>query len=1392
MRAFLHRIAWLTGLLFAVAAHADPQVPPTLEPWRGWVLHGQEFRACPLIAGHSGTAPEDFLCAWPGLLSLNADAGGASVTQHWRVEAESWIPLPGDTAHWPQQVTVDGQPAPVVQHDGPSLRLAAGTHEIRARIPWRERPQTLHVPAVIGLVALTVDGKTVAPVQRKDGEVTLGRGAAAAPEVDNVVLQVYRKLTDGVPAMLTTEIRWSVSGQAREETVGPVLPAGFEPMRIDSEQWPARLDADGRLHVQVQPGWSTLRVEARAIAPLTKVVARVPEAPWPKQEIWSYEAAPTLRVTSAASALQVDPRQADVDQEWAALPAFALGDGAELTIDERSRGLAADDKNRLTLDREMWLDFSGDGWFARDRVGGEMLRGWRFDVAQPMTLERADALNAVFRQRKGESLLVTHGVEPGLTGVEWRTPLVDLGAGVRIASASSVLPVTGWQDSFERVNTTLHLPSGYKLLGAPGADSAAGSWVSGWTLLDVFIAAIVVLLAWRLFGIVGAVIAAAYLVLSYQETGAPLWTLLVALALGLIARLLPGGKLAIAATWTRRAALALLVLVALPFVADQLRYALHPQLENRANTYTATLAGGLVSLKRVALSPAEEGRTEVAESPPPAAPAPQPEMNSAEDKSKLETETVAGANIRRVDVETANPVITVAASNTRRADIIDHYNESTVVQTGAGEPGWNLGSNYVLTWSGPVLPSQSVRLVIAPPWLVRLLRVGMVALLALLIVRLVRGNLGTVARTSAASLAGAMLLSAVSIPSPVRAQAFPPENLLNELRAHAIETPVCVPNCASIANADVSARGDEIRIALEAHAAARVALPVPAGDDSLQLRSVAVDGAVQDGIANNKGVMQVGLARGVHRVELLYASAADKVALKFPLQPMRVAFSGEGWQSSGVNDDRLMTETLSLSRARENGTAGPAGTQRFSPFVLVSRDITLGLNWTLSTDVRRLAPSTGGFTVSVPALAGEHVSTAGIKNDGGSIIAAIGDNDSDVAWGSTLDKSDTITLTAPPLSDRAEIWRVTASPIWHVESSGVPMTADSDADKSDYHSFQFHPLPGETLTLRISKPQAADGSTRAIDRASLVMSAGQRASDSVLDLTMRASQGGEQSIALPADAEVMNVTRNNEVLNLRPRDGKLSLPVVPGAQRFQIRFREPLAAASITRSPTVALGLPAANIDLGIDLPADRWLLATSGPAQGPAVLYWSELIVMLIVAWVLARTRRTPLTLRQWILLGIGFSTFSWLALLPVAAWLFALDWRARSASPTSNTLFNLAQIGLAILTVFALLCLAAAIPQGLLGTPDMHVTGNRSSAQALRWFADRSDDALPAASAISVPLWVYKVAMLAWATWLANAVVGWLGYGFKAWMRDGYWRAAPRKPAIEIPVAPPPPSRS
>jgi hypothetical protein len=1348
----------------------EPAIPPELKDWRGWVLKDLDYRACPFLANETPNRAEAFVCAWPGSLNLDAAADGARFHVRWRVEAPTFVPLPGDAEHWPQQVTVNGQRQAVVGRDGaPWLWLTAGSYDVAGHIPWRERPQTLRVPARIGLVALGIDGKTIAPVQREGDEVTLGRGTTAAPEADSLQLRVFRKLADGVPAELTTRIELDVAGQAREETFGPVLPEGFVPLSL-AATWPARLDDDGRLHVQVQPGQDTLTIAARATTPLTRAVARLAPAPWPRQEIWSYAAAPELRVTVASGKLQVDPRQSGVPADWHEFPAFALDDGATLSIEQRARGLAADEGNRLTLAREAWLDFDGGGWYARDRIGGTMQRRWRFDVAPPLMLERAEALNSRRGPNGGaEPLLVTRGAEPALTGVEWRTPEVNLAAGVRIAGAAT-LPVAGWQDTFDRVDATLHLPFGYKLLAAPGADGAVGSWMSAWTLLDVFVCAILVLLAARLLGLIGGIAATAYLLLGYQESGAPFASLIGVLALALIARALPAGKLRTAATTLGRIALLLLVLVALPFAADQLRYALYPQLE-----------GGVVSLGMLEQESAKVVETQreadnvpqqsMATPPPPVAPAPAMRAMRPAAAPKAAAETKA-----------------FTASTGNRSDLIDHYGESTVTQTGRGEPSWTLGSSARLSWSGPVLVTQDVRLVIAPPWLTRVLRIVLVALLGWLIGRLL-GGLAAWPRLGGVRLGIviAIIAGATALPA-ARAAEFPSEQLLGELRQRLTEPPKCAPACASLAEARVSASGETIVVALEAQAAERIALPLPAGDAGMMLKSIKVDGLPEDTLLRGaNGTPWLTLNRGVHRVDLEYVAFADKLALAFPLRPARVLFSGSGWEAGGLGDDRLLAETLSLTRARGAAAArGSAGAQQFPPYVRVTRHLALGLDWSVSTEVRRLAPAQGGFAVTVPVLAGEHVTTPGRKVENGTTEVAFADGQEAVNWNGTLDKADTFRLTAPPLADHAEVWRVLVSPMWHAQFAGVPETAlGAGENASDYREFEFQPLPGETLTLTIARPAAVQGATRAIDAVSLMSDAGQHAATHTLGFTVRASQGGEQTIALPADAEVLAVHRDGDTLNLRPLDGKLTLPLTPGSHRFEVRFREPQPIGIVARTPSVALGLPAANIGIGLALPADRWLLATSGPRVGPAVLYWGELALMILVAFVLSRTGRTRLKFRDWLLLGLGFSTFSWAALVVVVLWLFAFDWRRRQA-PTGETAFNLVQIGLALLTLVALLCLVSAIPQGLLGQPAMHVTGNGSSAHSLAWFLDRSADALPQGSAFSVPLWVYKVLMLAWALWLANALIGWLRDAFGAWTAGGYWRA--KAPAPTPPDAPKP----
>ena len=326
---------------------------------------------------------------------------------------------------------------------------------------------------------------------------------------------------------------------------------------------------------------------------------------------------------------------------------------------------------------------------------------------------------------------------------------------------------------------------------------------------------------------------------------------------------------------------------------------------------------------------------------------------------------------------------------------------------------------------------------------------------------------------------------------------------------------------------DVSARGDEIRVVLEAHAAARGRVSA-AGMRRVRLRCAAQRSTARrtDAFARDKGVLHVALARGVHRIELVYAATADKVALRFPLRPMRIEFAGDGWQASGIGDSHLLTETLSLARSHAAGASeAAASAQQFAPFVRVERDITLGLDWVVSTVVRRLAPNEGGFTVSVPTLGGEHVSTAGIKHRrrqrhrGDSRRRADGAMEQHARQGRHADADGTRADRSrrslardrePDLARRSE------------RRAGVGRRRAQD--KSDYRRFEFHPLPGETLTLK--HHAAARGRRRdARDRSREPRA---RARDSARPtpcsmLTMRASQGGEQVITLPADAEVMHV-----------------------------------------------------------------------------------------------------------------------------------------------------------------------------------------------------------------------------------------------------------------------------
>jgi hypothetical protein len=128
----------------------------------------------------------------------------------------------------------------------------------------------------------------------------------------------------------------------------------------------------------------------------------------------------------------------------------------------------------------------------------------------------------------------------------------------------------------------------------------------------------------------------------------------------------------------------------------------------------------------------------------------------------------------------------------------------------------------------------------------------------------------------------------------------------------------------------------------------------------------------------------------------------------------------------------------------------------------------------------------------------------------------------------------------------------------------------------------------------------------------------------------------------------------------------------------------------------------------------------------------------------------------------------------LTIAAFVFALALRGRK-HPQNAWAFDAAQLVLVVWALVSALLLYSAIQQGLLFRPDMQVAGNASTDTLLRWYADRVTGDLPTAGVLSLPLWVYRVAMLLWALWLASSLVRGVGAGWRAFSEGGLWRPIP-----------------
>jgi len=1296
------------------ASAAEPYVPEALEPWVEWVLHAHPDHDCPRRYSDGAIGG----CIWTRALSVEVVADRLTFALATTLYADANVPLPGDDRHWPQTVRANGREVVVTRRGRlPMVRLSKGTYEITGSVAWQQRPDSVALPRQFGLLALKVDGRDVARPTVNNRRLWFGERQVsdAVRDSDSIEIDVYRLLIDENPMVMRTYLELTVGGRPRLETLGRLLLPGFVVMGLESEL-PARLVEDGNLKVQVEAGEFVVELYARATGRPTELTMSASTDNWPAQEIWAFDPRRHLRLVNLSGASGVDLNQVGAPFEGN-LRGFLMSSDSTFVIQTEQRGDPNPVPNEFSLRRDLWLNFDGSGLIVRDELDATITRATRLSAGYPLGRIAVD----------GDNQLVT-SIGSGEPGIELQN------GRYRIESVSALpsrhgLKAVGWNVDATSLEAILHLPPGWRLLWTNGVDLAPGSWLARWTLWDVFLITLALVLIWRFFSHGFAALVGITLIIAYQEAPAigVAWLIVV----GLIAaqRAVNHARLQRLLRVTMLIALVSTALLAVNFAIDHARQSLHPQLE----------AVGY-----------------------------QPVPYSVRPSRLDKPSAVAAFGLPQHEADLEEMVVT-ASKRERRAQ----YPEGMRVQTGPGLPAWQWKAE-TLHWFGPVSGAQSMSLTLLPPVVVRSLN----ALMAFLVLAVTVG-LGYAQYSSSVTWRPPRWLSAV-LPLLLIAVALPVERahaqvvdseILEDLERRLLEPPRCLPTCASIERVTVAVNADSLEVALRIHAGAFLAVPLPGRLDGWMPAAVTRNGASVALTRDAEGRLQAALGSGGHDIVMRgRVGHLTRVELAFPLRPGRIEVTQQSnWQVTGLIDGRLPGGSLTLERAvRATGTDTQTLQQEPAlPYVRLHRSVDFGLEWRVRSRVERAAPKSGAMTVRIPLLAGESVLDRELPVEDGTVVVVFEADENVVSWTSTIPQTETIRLVAGDLAERTEIWELLPGNLWHITHAGiVPSKVPNSSGPV------FHPYSGEVLTVTAERTQPIAGPTVTVESVSLDLVPGERVRTSQLNLTLRASEGGSYPVRLPEGAVVSAVSVNGEVQPIPLNDGVVALPVIPGETRYQVSWRNEVKGGLIFTSPRVELASPANNITLTTQFPRDRWVMLLGGPDLGPAMLFWGLLIVVTALGLALSRVPGLPLTTVDAVLLATGLTLCNLPTTLLVAAWLIVMLVRERWVDATERrVLKNSIQVFTAAVSVVAVLGLVLSVPLALLGSPEMQITGYGSTGYHYRWFSDHSGQGLPTAWVFSLPLWIYRGAMLAWSLWLAFALLRWLKWAWQRWATPVGW---------------------
>jgi len=1384
------------ALIASLPAQADyvkksTPIPGALSEWSEWAIKDDKNLNCPL------DSQSERQCAWSKELLVVTSGNNINFRQEWTSFGDASLSLPWANSAYLESVTINGEKASLSYKEDrrPMVAVEKGNYLVEGVLNVPPQVKDIYIGDKTGLVSLYINDNKVVQPAIVHNQLSLQIAGKATPqktqkqEKDSVNTQVWRHISQSIPTRMQTVIDLTITGKSRNINLGKVLPDDMQILNVSSNsRMPLSLSSEGELRVQVRSGHSQVTINTQRKGASEEYA--FPENPYfPNSEIWSFERNVNLeQVSVEGGAIYDASRIKHYPRHWLSSPTYLLGQNDTLSLIALPDAENQQENTALNSDREYWMDFNGKGYFYRDTITGRRGELKRINATNGHELNHA-------KFGYSEDQVITLDPDSDEKGVELRSTDVNFIAEGRVER--NKLSSRAWLAPVESLDVQIHVPPGMRIFHATGADSYTGSWIGQWQLLDFFLVIIVTVSFFKLFGLTAGIIALLGMVSTIHEPGSPQLIWLTAVILAGLSKVIPSGKLFNSVNRIRLGALLTVLILLVPFGINQVRTGLHPQLLHGDLSGQSTYGSSVSSLKHEMKGDYHKGAGMQAE---------EMMLDSFEAGASMVMSAAPIAKSRRLN----EPKIEWGQD--------DIYTPNFKAQSGIGIPGWSWKTISLHFDNEDNAVINVIALGKTGNMIFQWLQVALLfSMFYFLVVNKVnpkpkapltpeKPKGGKMKAAVNVVLMVGILSAALGTTPPVMAAEYPSQAMLESLRYELLKPNACHPNCDFFNSLEVKVEDKKLILTTEYHLQESGVVTLPGGagwnPESVTLKDGSPLLVSKQSMNNKKGeqAFTAHLSKGIHQVILVGALPVVKNFNLLVLDHPNKVFieSTNNWTVSGVYNHKVQGRYLSFNNTRFERQASVKGEAPLAPlpsshideFYEVKRTITLGDEWRVHTQVNRISGFNQSSSFDLPLLEGEKLfdtESRQIELRGNEVSLTFNHNQRRVQFESSLDPVSKLELKSGAYTKNyVEKWELNSSPLWHIDLEGVEKAGSFD--RQGMQSMYWLPKPGKELTIYTYALKGAEDLNQTasrVENASWELALADKEARFTLKMTTKASFNNPITLVLPEGARLNELSIDGSSLPPITSEGNaVHLDIPGGRHRFNLSGVIEGGISAAYALPVVDFGMPVTNYTTRVTPSQQsdkRWFLSFSSDAVGPAVLFWGEFAVLLIISLALGKKRFAHLAGWQWALLSLGFLQLHFLSLMVFVALFAAFKYRAQDVESLSQKRWthNFLQIGLVFLFLVAMMVLLGVIANALMSYPDMQIKGNGSTGHHMNWYQDAIFEGHPMMpiTLYSVPLWTHKAVMLLWSLWVSFSLISWAKTLWLNWSKKQHWIEKPKK---------------